>query len=551
MQRDDGETILRTRLLLFLSAAAVVLAACQPSPEPKMRKRMDEVVRFEVTNNRFSGSVLIAKGNHIVFSRGFGLANREWNIPNTPATKFRIGSVTKQFTAAALLLLEEEGKLKVEDSLKTHWPEAPAAWDKVTLFHLVTHTSGITDFDRSEYEAWKIADTTAENTVNRFRDKTLSFEPGSEHRYSNSGYLLLGYLIERISGKSYGDYLQEKIFAPLGMKDSGVDSPSAIIPNRAMGYWPGPNDSLVNAPYVNMNFPHAAGAIYSTTEDLFRWTQGLFGGKLLSAESLKKMTTPFKDDYAFGIGIAKDGDRKLFAHGGHIEGFRTALAYLPDEKITVAVISNLDESDPELIGKQLTALLRGETLILPSERREIPVPEESLPKFTGTYELSPGTNAIVTTAKGKLLVEFPGDTPHELLAESPTRFFSRTVDGQLDFQLDSKGAVTGVLLHIDRETHTAKRIAERAEVQLPEEVLRRYSGTYKVDKEMDFVLTFESGSLMFQPTGQAKVPLFADAEDHFFMKAANIEIQFTGNKAGRTTGLVLHQAGNRTTAMRQ
>jgi CubicO group peptidase (beta-lactamase class C family) len=531
--------------------AVFVLAACQPSPEPQMRKRMDEVVRFEVKHKRFAGSVLIAKGDHIVFSRGYGLANIEWNIPNTPNTKYRIGSVTKQFTAAAILLLEEAGKLKVEDSLKTHWPEAPAAWDKVTIFHLVTHTSGITDFGREEYEEWKLAETTAENSVHRFRGKPLSFEPGSQFSYSNSGYILLGYLIERISGKSYGEFLREKIFTPLGMKDSGVDSNSAVIPNRAAGYYPGPDDSLVNAPWLNMTFPHAAGAIYSTTEDLFRWTRGVFGGKLLSAASLKKMTTPFKDDYAFGIYNGKAGEHKLFLHGGHIEGFRSALAYSPDEQITVAVISNLDESEPELVGKQLSAVLHGETLILPSERREIQVPEDSLPKFAGAYELAPSTNAIFTTAKGKLLVEFPGDSPHELYAEAATRFFSRTLDGQFDFQLDSKGVVTGVVMHLDGDAHTSKRVADRTEVKVPVDVLRRYPGTYKVDQEVDFVLTLEEGRLMLQPTGQEKAPLFADAEDHFFMKAANIEIQLNTNKAGRTTGLVLHQGGTQTKALRQ
>jgi CubicO group peptidase (beta-lactamase class C family) len=516
-----------------------------------MRKRMDEVVRFEVTNKRFSGSVLIARGDHIVFSRGYGLANIEWNIPNTPTTKFRIGSVTKQFTAAAILLLEEQGKLKVEDSLKTHWPDAPAAWDKVTIFHLLTHTSGIPDFNGDEYKAWSVAEATAENSVRRFRDKPLSFEPGSQHRYSNCGYLVLGFLIERISGKPYGDFLREKIFTRLKMNDSGVDSHSAVITNRAAGYYPGPDESLVNAPYVNTTFAHAAGAIYSTTEDLFRWTQGLFGGKLLSAESLKKMTTPFKDDYAFGIGIAKAGNHKLFMHGGHIEGFRSALAYSPDEQMTVAVLSNLDESEPELVEKQLTALLRGEALILPSERREMKVPEDSLLKFTGIYEIAPGTNAIVSTAKGRLLVQFPGDSPHELRAESPLRFFSRTVDGQLDFQLDDKGVVTGVVMNLDGETYPGKRIPERAEVKVTEEVLRRYPGTYRVDPEMDFVLTIEEGHLMLQPTGQVKVPLFAYAEDYFFTKAANIEIQFNRNKSGRTTGLVLNQAGQQTTALRQ
>ena len=528
--------------LLLLSTAASLLSGCSPPNDDRITKRIDEIVRFRVENKDFTGSVLVAKGDQILLNKGYGLANREWNIPNTPTTKYRIGSVTKQFTAAAILLLEEEGKLKVEDLVKTHWSEAPPAWDKVTIFHLLSHTSGIPSVTSlPDFKTWRLLDSSAEKTTEYVRDKPLEFPPGSEFHYSNSGYILLGYLIERISGQSYAEFLDQKVFTPLNMKDSGVDSDTAIIERRASGYTPG-DDGPENASYTNMTFPHAAGALYSTTEDLLRWNQGLFGGKLLSPESLKKMTTPFKDDYAFGIGVVKEKGRTLMAHSGGIEGFNTNLSYFPDEKLTIAVLANLNGDAPDELTEQLSAVLHGETVVLPTERVEIKVSEDSLRKFAGLYELSPDTNAIVTVSSGKLFTQLGSEEPEELHAESPTRFFSRSIDGQIEFEQDAQGVVTGLILHLDGGKHPAKRLQERVEVKLPPEVLNRYAGTYRFENGLEVVMTVEDGRLMAKPQDQQpKDTLYAQAEDHFFSKSFNAQVEFTKNKDGQTTGLIFHK----------
>ncbi|HWS17963.1 MAG TPA: serine hydrolase domain-containing protein, partial [Candidatus Elarobacter sp.] len=264
------------------------------------------------------GSVLVAQDGKVLLDKGYGFANLEWDIPNTPTTKFRLGSVTKQFTAASILLLEERGKLKVEDPVKNYMQDAPAAWDKITIFHVLTHTSGIPSFTSfPDYASTEATPTSPEKLVARFRDKPLEFEPGTKWNYSNSGYVLLGYLVEKISGQSYQDFVQQNIFTPLGMKDSGYDSNSAIIPHRATGYMPGKSgNSPINATYVDMTIPFSAGALYSTTEDLLRWEQGLFGGKVLKQASLAKMITPFKQDYAFGLGVQTVKGHKVIAHSG-------------------------------------------------------------------------------------------------------------------------------------------------------------------------------------------------------------------------------------------
>ena len=424
-------------LALFLCAAAVAQDTA----------RMDQMVQPYVSSKQFMGSVLVARNGEVLFSKAYGFANLEWNIPNTPDTKFRLGSITKQFTAASILLLEERGKLKVEDPVKKYLPDAPAAWDKITIFHLLTHTSGIPNFTSfPEYHSMEPFATPVEKIVEHFRDKPLDFQPGEKWSYSNSGYLLLGHLIERITGGTYEKFVQDNIFTPLGMKDSGYDSNSAVIPRRASGYT---HDSggFHNAGFIHMSIPHAAGALYSTTQDLLRWEQGLFGGKLLSAASLQKMTTPFKMDYAFGLAVQTANGRKTIAHGGGIEGFNTYIAYEPADKLEIVVLANLNGQAPEQIASRLAAVVHGERVELPAERKEITVSPQVLAQYAGTYELQPGFDIVMTVEGGQLMAQATSQPKFPLFAESETRFFLKVVDAQVDFVKDDKGVVTHLVLH--------------------------------------------------------------------------------------------------------
>src|SRR5437868_15281443 len=349
---------------------ALLTLTCS-AQEENSTARMEEVVQSFVSAKQFMGSVLVARDGKVLLSHGYGYANFEWAIPNSPTTKFRLGSITKQFTAACILLLEQRGKLKIDDPVKKYMADAPAAWDKITIYHLLTHTSGIPSFTGfPDYRSTEAVSTTPEQLIARFRDKPLEFEPGTRWNYSNSGYVLLGYLIEKISGQSYGDSVQQNIFTPLGMKDSGYDSNAAIIAHRAAGYTPG-KGGPENAGFVHMSIPFSAGALYSTTEDLLRWEQGLFGGKVLKAESLTKMTTPFKQDYAFGLAVSTNNGHKVIEHGGGIEGFNTQLSYYPDDKLVVAVLANLNGPFAGQIAGKLAQVAHGEKAVLPTERKEI------------------------------------------------------------------------------------------------------------------------------------------------------------------------------------
>jgi CubicO group peptidase (beta-lactamase class C family) len=421
--------------------------------------RIDQIVQSYVSNKQFMGSVLVARGNEVLFSKGYGSANLEWAVPNTPSTKFRLGSVTKQFTAASILLLEERGKLKVDDPVKKYLPDAPAAWDKMTVFHVLTHTAGIPNFTAfPDYASSEPFSTTPEKLVARFRDKPLEFEPGTKWSYSNSGYVLLGYLIEKASGQSYEKFVQENIFTPLGMKDSGYDSNSTVIAKRASGYAPSPNGP-VNAGFIHMSIPFSAGALYSTTEDLLRWEQGLFGGKVLSAASLQKMTTPFKNDYAFGLQVHNVKGQKVIDHGGGIEGFNTLLAYYPQDKLTIAVLGNLNGNAPEQIASALAAVAPGESVTLQSERKEITLDPKVLALKVGAYEIAPGAVMLVTLDNNQLISQLTNQGPIPIFPQSENMFFPKVVDAQLEFSgSDAQGRATQLTLHQNGRDIQGKRL---------------------------------------------------------------------------------------------
>src|SRR5579864_1551315 len=394
--------------------------------------RMDQVVQSYVSDKKFMGSVLVARGGEILLSQDYGSANLEWSIPNSPVTKFRLGSVTKQFTAASILLLEDRGKLKTDDPVKKLMPDAPASWDKITIYHLLTHTSGIADY------AAKYEPGTPDKLV--FNDKPLNSQPGERWAYTNLGYIVLGYLLERISGQTYEEFVQQNIFKPLGMNDSGLMSFVTIIPRRASGYWPGSN-GIKNAERPDPRIGFSAGSLYSTTEDLLRWEEGLFGGRLLSPASLRKMTTPFKSDYACGLHASRVNGRLMLEHDGNNIGFNSDMAYYPEERIGVIVLANLNGTVTGEMTKALAAVAHGETPPIPSVHREIPLSKEVLARYAGTYQF-PRYSLKMVPEGNHLLVEFDNGGTLPVFPESETKFFAKPWPEQFEFSKNDKGEFT-------------------------------------------------------------------------------------------------------------
>jgi CubicO group peptidase (beta-lactamase class C family) len=314
-----------------LALSIVVLYSAAASVAQTQVQRMQQIVQPYGDAQMFMGSVLVAQHGKAIFGQSYGMADLEWSIPNSSTTRFNIASMTKQFTAAAVLLLEDRGKLKTDDSIRKYFAEAPASWDKITIYNLLTHTSGISD-DAATY-----VPGTPDKMI--FHDKPLNFQPGEKWSYVNMGFLVLGYLIEKISGQTYEEFLKENVFQRLGMNDSGLESFVTILPHRASGYWPGAN-GLENAARPDTRLGFASGALYSTTEDLLRWEEGLFGGKVLSPASFHKMTTPFRNDYACGLFSRRVDGHLVIEHNGDNIGFNAVMAYYPEEGLAIIVLAN-------------------------------------------------------------------------------------------------------------------------------------------------------------------------------------------------------------------
>jgi CubicO group peptidase (beta-lactamase class C family) len=335
--------------------------AAEPTPQQSIATKIDAYLGRLVQDNQFSGSVLVARRGQVLVSKGYGMANLEQSVPNTPQTKFRIGSVTKQFTAMAILLLQQQGKLKVQDHICTYIPQCPDAWQEITIHHLLTHTSGIRNFiDMPTYQKVKTLPSTPIQTMALFKDTPLLFKPGARYSYSNSGYVVLGYIIEKVSKKLYPLFLREQIFAPLQMRNTGYDT-SIVLKHRAAGYT---NGGQFNADYVDLSIVHAAGGLYSTIEDLYLWDQALYTAKLVPQAALDTMFTahaafppPGDGGYGYGWDIFKAHDRRVTGHLGGIAGFSAGLTRFPDDKVTVIVLSNFEEVDTGMISMHIAEMV--------------------------------------------------------------------------------------------------------------------------------------------------------------------------------------------------
>lgn len=328
---------------------------------------------------QFNGSALVAENGKVIFQKGFGMANMEWEIPNMPDTKFRLGSITKQFTAMLVMQLVEKGALKLDGKITDYLPDYPKnPGDKVTLHHLLTHTSGIpgyTEFPNFFRDVSRDPYTPAA-FVKTFADSALQFEPGAKFTYSNSGYFLLGAIIEKVTGKSYEQVLAENILLPLNMKNTGYDHYNTIIKKRAAGYQKSAA-GYENAPYLDMSIPYAAGSLYSTVEDLYLWDQALYTDKLLSEKSKALLFKPyipaFRSSYAYGwsVGKAPIGRTKdsvlVIEHGGGINGFNTLISRLPNEKHLIVLFSNAGGAPLGAMSQSIRGILFDKPYDLPKQ----------------------------------------------------------------------------------------------------------------------------------------------------------------------------------------
>jgi len=359
-----------TRFFGLIASALVALAGSSCTAMPAAAKtpseKADALLTGLIQSNDPGFAVLVAQDGKIIFEKGYGLADREHDVPVIPQTIFRIASITKQFTASAILKLQEEGKLSVDDKLSKYIPDFPRGAE-VTLRQLLTHTSGIHDYNPEPDHLSDVAKpTTTEVQIELIKRQQLlyDFDPGTKWRYDNSGYELLGYIVEKVSGQSFGDFLRENFFQPLGMTNSGVYREHLDLPHEARGYSLGTN-GFEPPFYIDPSWSGGDGALYSTVEDLYRWNEGIFNGQVLGAASFQAAFTPIPTNanqlnsgngYGFGWFVRSYRGLREISHSGEVPGFTSMMVRLPGEKFTVVVLANAD-GKPNTSSNRLAYLL--------------------------------------------------------------------------------------------------------------------------------------------------------------------------------------------------
>jgi D-alanyl-D-alanine carboxypeptidase len=394
----------------------------------------------------FAGGILVAQNGVPLLRQGFGLANREWNVPQSVTGKFRLGSLTKQFTATAILQLMERGQLALDDKVAQHLPDAPATWADVSLFHLLTHTSGIPSYTSLPHFFAQEArrDRSPRELIALTESMALDFPPGSAFKYNNGGYVILGRIIELLACQSYEAYVRENILDPLGLRDTGYEHVEPIIPERVAGYRLR-NGKIENAGFLAMSVPYAAGAFYSTLNDLLTWQRALIAARPFSAASAALMFKDHGHGYGFGWGIQSQFGRRQFVHAGGINGFSVVVSFYPDDDLFLAVLANIQAAPVQKIARDLAALHFGIEETKPS----LVLDAALLADYVGTYRLASGKKLHVTQEGARLFAETGDYARQELVATDDQTFAAKLVDWELRFAADGVEQAQSVLFRRD------------------------------------------------------------------------------------------------------
>lgn len=443
----------------LLCALLVALTLVPPSnaveeDDDDLARQIETFLAGVYSDEEPGAAIIVTREGEVAYRGAFGMANIELGVPLEPEMVFRLGSITKQFTAAAILLLEEAGKLAVSDSITDYLPAYPTNGHTITIEHLLTHTSGIYSYTNipGYMETTVRQDMTVEEIIDEFKDQPMQFSPGERWAYSNSGYILLGAIIEKASGTSYVEFLQERIFEPLGLERTSYGGPQ-IVPNRVAGY-DSDGKGLRNAFPLSMTQPYAAGSLLSTVDDLARWDAALFGGLLLNPTSLGKMTTAatLNDGSSanYGYGLATTDLRGLPAltHGGGIFGFRTLGIHIPGREVYVAVLSNSTAHEPDTgyVGLRIAAMALGDPF---EDLKAIKVDPSDLARLAGIYQIDEDNVRTVTVDDGRLFTQRTGGDRLEATAHSKTGFFYKNSLTHIEFVLNEQGQPTKMLMYHD------------------------------------------------------------------------------------------------------
>lgn len=436
-------------LLLLLFPFAV-------SAQKNFTAQFDNYMNAQASVNDFSGTVLVARKGKVIYEKAFGLADRELNVKNNLQSKYQIGSITKQFTACGILLLAEEGKLNLNDKLNKYFPDFPKA-DSVTIHMLLNHTSGIKDYtDLAGF--WKIAALPIEkdSMLALIKKQPYDFSPGTQWKYSSSGYFLLGYIIEKVTNKSYSDYVLNNIIKKAGLENTFVNRWDTILTNRAKGYEKN-TIGWKNATYISMEGPYSAGAIISTVEDLYKWNNALFSNKVIPATSFKKMTTVYSNNYGYGLNIDTFQHHIRIGHGGSIPGFFSYLGHFPKDSVVVVVLSN-NESNSEGIANALAAKVFEIPVVAPFKYVESKINLTLTDKYVGKYLIPSWGEIEIIKKSGKLYRHIAGSEIELKPASNTLFFYGDGSDRQIEFKVDKSGKIINAFFILSGIKEEIKRL---------------------------------------------------------------------------------------------
>ena len=542
------------KLAITLLTAAVLYM-------PLFAQNQYEAIMHEFFDEEGSGgSAIVVKGDDVIYHGARGKANLELDVDMEVDHIFRIGSITKQFTAVAIMMLHEQGKLEVSDPITDYLPDYPVGEHTITIEHLLTHTSGIQSYtDMPGFMQNETATPlSVGDLINVFKNEPMNFNPGDEWRYNNSGYILLGAIIEAASGETYEDFIEGKIFEPLGMTSSYYDNNEEVVPMRAAGYAPGNEPGEIrNAQYLSMTLPYAAGSLMSTVGDLHKWNTAVMGGEVISEASMEKVFKGYvlndgsDSGYGYGWQIAKISGLETYEHGGGIFGFLTQGIYVPSEDVYVAVLSNCNCIGPAPAARRMAALASGKSL----EFKEIEVSEADLKEYIGVYAIDDTDEKRVVTVKdGVLQTQRGGGAVFPVKPYGKDKFFydTRTT---LRFERDSDGNITGQIVTTaagdeGHATLTDEEVTTTRIVEVPLSVLERYVGVYELMPGFDITMKVSGNTLNAQATGQGAFDLEAYSDVKFGFPPAGIVVEFPADE-NPATQFTLNQGGQETVAKRK
>lgn len=429
--------------MLLLTFGLTQALFCQKTTQQKLDALMDAYCKV----NKFNGSVLVSQKGKILLEKGYGIKNFQSKTMNDENSIFQIYSITKTFTSTVILKLVELNKLSLSDKLSKFYPEFPKG-DSITIENLLTHTSGISDDTHGNH---------AEELLIPFlATKPLDFSPGTKWSYSNSGYRLLGFIIKKVTGMRYEDAVKKYIFSPLQMTQSGFDYKYLSNKNKTMGYEIFSDEIKKEAIVYDPPGPFAAGAIYSTVGDLYKYHKGLQTFKIVNREALKKAYTPFKNNYGYGWMVNSYEGREMVSHSGGAAGYRSNFTRIPGDDIVIILLNNTENANVELITKNLLNIIYNKPYKIPFE---IKLSKEILKKYTGTYQVAtPPLIMYITVEDGRLVAQVSGQQKTIVLAQKENHFFAEEADGSLEFLKNEDGILNELIIHQGGQNITGKRI---------------------------------------------------------------------------------------------